>query len=255
MHKKHKKGRLRSVTEGVCLILLSAVCVLPFLWMCGKIRIKDFYLLLIEEFWFYPKYWYSLGIAAVIGTGAAVLSFLAAVGLQWGNIKGKKAILFLVLLLMLMPLQATLLPTYIGLRDMHMLNSPFALILPMLCSPFAFYLMYQYVETVPTEIVEAARLETSSLCKILWHALLPQVKGSVAAVFVFMFAEGFNMVEQPLYFVKEDVLRPLSVIAEEYIQGKEQLLYAVGVLCLIPILLLYAVYEEELSDGMGRLKG
>ena len=146
-------------------------------------------------------------------------------------------------------------PTYIGLRDMHMLNSPFALILPMLCSPFAFYLMYQYVETVPTEIVEAARLETSSLCKILWHALLPQVKGSVAAVFVFMFAEGFNMVEQPLYFVKEDVLRPLSVIAEEYIQGKEQLLYAVGVLCLIPILLLYAVYEEELSDGMGRLKG
>ena len=156
---------------------------------------------------------------------------------------------------MLMPLQATLLPTYIGLRDMYMLNSPFALILPMLCSPFAFYLMYQYVETVPTEIVEAARLETSSLCKILWHALLPQVKGSVAAVFVFMFAEGFNMVEQPLYFVKEDVLRPLSVIAEEYIQGKEQLLYAVGVLCLIPILLLYAVYEEELSDGMGRLKG
>ena len=229
MHKKHKKGYLRSVTEGVCLILLSVVCVLPFLWMCGKIRIKDFYLLLIEEFWFYPKYWYSLGIAAAIGTGAAVLSFLA--------------------------LQATLLPTYIGLRDMHMLNSPFALILPMLCSPFAFYLMYQYVETVPTEIVEAARLETSSLCKILWHALLPQVKGSVAAVFVFMFAEGFNMVEQPLYFVKEDVLRPLSVIAEEYIQGKEQLLYAVGVLCLIPILLLYAVYEEELSDGMGRLKG
>lgn len=172
-----------------------------------------------------------------------------------GKYKRKKAILFLVLLLMLMPLQATLLPTYIGLRDMHMLNSPFALILPMLCSPFAFYLMYQYVETVPTEIVEAARLETSSLCKILWHALLPQIKGSVAAVFVFMFAEGFNMVEQPLYFVKEDVLRPLSVIAEEYIQGKEQLLYAVGVLCLIPILLLYAVYEEELSDGMGRLKG
>ena len=172
-----------------------------------------------------------------------------------GKYKRKKAILFLVLLLMLMPLQATLLPTYIGLRDMRMLNSPFALILPMLCSPFAFYLMYQYVETVPTEIVEAARLETSSLCKILWHALLPQVKGSVAAVFVFMFAEGFNMVEQPLYFVKEDVLRPLSVIAEEYIQGKEQLLYAVGVLCLIPILLLYAVYEEELSDGMGRLKG
>lgn len=172
-----------------------------------------------------------------------------------GKYKRKKAILFLVLLLMLMPLQATLLPTYIGLRDMRMLNSPFALILPMLCSPFAFYLMYQYVETVPTEIVEAARLETSSLCKILWHALLPQVKGSVAAVFVFMFAEGFNMVEQPLYFVKEDVLRPLSVIAEEYIQGKEQLLYAVGVLCLIPILLLYAVYEEELSYGMGRLKG
>ncbi len=67
--------------------------------------------------------------------------------------------------------------------------------LPMLSSPFAIYLMYQYMDSISYEEFEAARLETNSVVRILCSVILPELRACVAAVFVFMFAEGFNMVE------------------------------------------------------------
>lgn len=162
--------------------------------------------------------------------------------------------MFLLLLMMLMPLQVTLLPNYVGLRDMGLLDTPAALILPMVCSPFAIYLMYQYMETLPKEGIEAARLETSSLFPILGQVIFPGMRACVAAVFVFMFAEGFNMVEQPLYFVKKDMLKPLSVLTEILPGEESYLIYAAGIVCMLPLLLLYGFYEEEIMEGLGYLK-
>ncbi len=155
---------------------------------------------------------------------------------------------------MLMPLQTTLLPNYIGLRDLGLLDTRKALLLPMICSPFAIYLMCRYMEGISDENWEAARLETDSLFQILFCVVFPQMRACVAAVFVFMFAEGFNMIEQPLYYVKQDKLKPLSIITDSMQAGEEKLIYAIGIVCMIPLLFLYGFYEEELADGLGRLK-
>lgn len=235
-------------------ILVTGCILLPITLMFLKVKPQDFFKLLIEEFWFYPKFWLSLLLAAAIGAGSVMVALLAAVGLKLGRVRNKNTILFALLLLMLMPLQTTLLPNYIGLRDLELLDKPGALILPMLASPFAIYLMYQYMDSVPYEGFEAARLETSSVFRILFSVILPQMRACIAAVFVFMFAEGFNMVEQPLYFVKQEKLKPLSVLGESLTDENSYLIYAVGILCMIPMLLLYGFYEEELTDGLGRLK-
>lgn len=254
----HINTKMRgSVKKGILYILeASAIgCILlPVLLMFVKVSPWDFFRLLIEEFWFYPKFWFSLFLAFAIGGGSVVVALLAAVGLKFGKMPCKKGILFVLLLLMLMPLQTTLLPNYIGLRDLKLLDTPEALILPMLASPFAIYLMFQYMDSVPYEGFEAARLETGSVFRILFFVLLPQMRACIAAVFVFMFAEGYNMVEQPLYFVKQEKLKPLSVLTESILQDDTTLLYAVGLLCMIPMLLLYGFYEKELEEGLGQLK-
>lgn len=235
--------------------LLIAVCLLlPVALTITKATYADFFSVLVEEFWFYPKFWFSLGIAVAIGVGSVLVAVLAAVGLKFGRVKRVKSILFALLLLMLMPLQTTLLPNYIGLRDLSMLDKAQALVLPMLASPFAIYLMYQYMNSVPYEGFEAARLETGSVFRILCSVILPQMRACIAAVFVFMFAEGFNMVEQPLYFVKKETLKPLSVLTESLTSANSHLIFAVGILCMIPMLLLYGFYEEELTEGLGHLK-
>ncbi|MBP3577209.1 MAG: carbohydrate ABC transporter permease [Lachnospiraceae bacterium] len=234
---------------------LIAVCLLlPVVLTITKATYADFFIVLVEEFWFYPKFWFSLAVAVAIGVGAVVVAVLAAMGLKFGRVKHVKSILFVLLLLMLMPLQTTLLPNYIGLRDLFLLDKLGALILPMLSSPFAIYLMYQYMDSVPYEGFEAARMETGSVFRILGFVILPQTRACIAAVFVFMFAEGFNIVEQPLYFVKKETLKPLSVLAESLTSADSHLIFAVGILCMIPMLLLYGFYEEELTEGLGHLK-
>lgn len=234
--------------------LLIACLLLPVVITVTKAAPADYFTVLVEEFWFYPKFWFSLAVAAAIGAGAVIAAVLAAVGLKFGRVRHVKGILFVLLLLMLMPLQTTLLPNYIGLRDLSLLDKPGALVLPMLASPFAIYLMYQYMDSVPYEGFEAARLETGSVFRILCSVILPQMRACIAAVFVFMFAEGFNMVEQPLYFVKKETLKPLSILAESLTSENSHLIFAVGILCMIPMLLLYGFYEEELAEGLGHLK-
>lgn len=248
------KKQLGKIIAVICLLFVSVILVLPIVFMVHKAALGDFYLLLIEKFWFYPKFWNSLLYAAGIGAGASFLSLLTAFGLTKGEFRYGKAVSFLLLLLMLMPLQTTLLPNYIGLRDLGLLDTRRALILPMICSPFAIYLMCRYMEGMPDENWEAARLETGSLFQILFHVVFPQMRACVAAVFVFMFAEGFNMIEQPMYYVKQDKLKPLSIITDSMQAGEEKLIYAIGIVCMIPLLFLYGFYEEELADGLGMLK-
>lgn len=248
-----RKKIIGVVLWGFQIMLLCSV-LLPILMMLRQASPGDFHKVLIEDFWFYPKFWLSLGVAVTIGVGSVAVALLAAFGMRVGRLKHKKAVLFLLLLLMLMPLQVTLLPNYIGLRDLKLLDTFSALVLPMIFSPFAIYLMYQYMETVPYEGWEAARLETSSVCRILGWVIMPQMRACMAAVFVFMFAEGFNMVEQPLYFVKQEKWKTLSVLIESLADGEKHLIYAVGIICTIPLLLLYGFFKEELIEGMGYLQ-
>ena len=246
--------QLGKILIGMLQTIISVCLLLPVMLTVTKAKTSDFFTVLVEEFWFYPKFWFSLGIAASIAVGAVVVAFFTAAGLKFGRVKYIKQVLFMLLLLMLMPLQTTLLPNYIGLRDLKLLNKAGALVLPMLASPFAIYLMYQYMDSVLYEGFEAARLETDSVFRILGFVLLPQMRGCIAAVFVFMFSEGFNMVEQPLYFVKKETLKPLSLLAEGLTAENSHLIFAVGILCMIPMILLYGFYEEELTEGLGYLK-
>lgn len=246
--------KLTKALRCALFLLAAGFTLLPICYIVTRVRGKDIYRVLLEELWFYPKFWYSFFVALAIAAGALFVSFVAGVSLRMCRMRGKGVILLILLLLMLMPLQVTLLPNYIALRDMNLLDTGAALILPMIFSPFSIFLMYQYAQTIDFEGLEAARLETGSAALIMTRVILPQMRACAAAVFVFMFAEGFNMVEQPMYFVKAQRLKPLSLLRESLSEEDAGLVYAVGVICLIPFLLLYVNFEDEIWEGMGTVK-
>ncbi len=246
--------KLTRALGGVGFLLAAGFALIPICYIVTRVGAEDIYRVLLEELWFYPKFWYSFFVALAIAGGALLISFVAGVSLRICRMKGKRAILLALLLLMLMPLQVTLLPNYIALRDMNLLDTGTALVLPMIFSPFSIFLMYQYAQTIDFEGLEAARLETGSAALIMTRVILPQMRACAAAVFVFMFAEGFNMVEQPMYFVKSQRLKPLSMLRESLAEEDGRLVYAVGVICLIPFLLLYVNFEDEIWEGMGTVK-
>lgn len=210
--------------------------------------------LFLEELWFYPMFWNSFGYGLATALPALVFVVPAGFALAKGKWKHKGALATLYLVLMLMPLQVTILPNYIGLRDLGLLDTRAGIVIPALFSPFATYLMYQYMKGIPEDTLEAARLETNSLGRILLHVVVPQIRTAIAAVFLFLFAEGYNLVEQPQIFLKDERKKPLSILVETISLPEEGLYFAAGIVSMIPVALLFGFFEVSLEEGMGEMK-
>ena len=151
---------------------------------------------------------------------------------------------------MMMPLQVTLLPNYIGLRDMGLINTRMGIILPMIFSAFGIIIMHQYMMNLDEAQIEAARLETSSVLKVLIYVVVAQMKTCIIATAVFIFAECFNMLEQPMLFLKDERLKNLTVFIMNASDYEGKVLFPASVIFLIPVLILYLYFNETLEKGI-----
>lgn len=219
----------------------------------SRLSLVGYYDILVEEAWYLRGFWNSVCYAAVITILNTIISIPAAYAFKEADFRGKGALYFFYIILMMMPLQVTMLPNYIGLRDMNLLDTRLALILPGIFTPFGVFLMGQYMRGLDRSILEAARLETKSIFQIMIHIALPQVKTCVAALFLFTFAENWNLVEQPQIFLKSEQKQPLSVLLAGQNNTMGTLL-AGCVLFMVPVVILYLYFHESLEDGLGNLK-
>lgn len=216
--------------------------------------LRYYWSLFFDVLWFYPMFWNSMFYGLCTALPALLFVIPAGFSLARGRWKHKGILTALYLALMLMPIQATILPNYIGLRNLGLLDTRLGILLPSLFSPFATYLMYRYMEAIPEDTIDAARLETNSLIRILFQVIVPQVRTAVAAVFLFLFSEGYNLVEQPKIFLKDDRLKPLSVLTDTIDISGYELLFAAGIISLIPPALLFGFFEASLEEGIGKIK-
>lgn len=123
--------------------------------------------LLFNCFSFYRVFWNSCFYAICISLLQIILGIPCAFGLYMINNKITKCFVFICWLIMLMPPQITLLPNYIGLRDMGMLDTRIGVVLTMTFSTFVVVMVYQYLKGIDESYVEAARMETSSIIKVI----------------------------------------------------------------------------------------
>lgn len=207
--------RVMHLISSICILLLAIIFILPvFLTVIAsfadeeqvklifgsdtikniiapiKLTLSSYDQLLFDFFPFYTLFWNSVLYSASITFLALFVGFLAAFSFYYSSFRGKKVIYVIYLLLMMMPLQVTILPNYIGLREINLLNTPFAIILPLVFSPFGVIIMRQYMSGLDMDIIEAARLETSSIIRILFKVVVPQIKVCISAVTLFIFVDA-----------------------------------------------------------------
>lgn len=206
--------------------------------------------LLFDCFVFYPMFWNSVLYAAAITIAQLVVIIPCAFGFSQAKFKGKGALFVFYIILMMMPLQVTILPNYIGLRDVGLINTPWGIILPMIFSPFGVVVMRQYMKSIDNSVIEAARLETNSFFRILITSVIPQLRVCIFAVVLFVFADCWNMVEQPMLFLKDDSLKTLSVFIANAQDYTGAVLFPAAVIFLIPVLILYFFFNENLEKGL-----
>lgn len=252
---------MRKVLLYLFVTLLAVVMLLPaFMTIYYSLDVKasnilsSYIELFIMQLDLYPMFWNSVLYAGGITFVQLIIAILFAFGILNANVRGKKYIYLLYIMLMMMPLQVTILPNYIGLRDFGLLNTRWGILLPGFFSPFGVVIMYQFMKGIETSPIEAIRLETNSLIRVIYHTVLPQIKVCIFAVILFVFAEGWNMVEQPMLFLRDQNKQTLTIFIHALNQSGDNIslgvIYGASVLFMIPILLLYHGFNDYLEEGL-----
>ena len=151
------------------------------------------------------RFWKSLLICLCIVAGQLVVSVLAGYGFAKCEFKGRDTLLFVLMILMVLPLQVTLAPNYIMLDKLGLLDTYYALIFPSIFIPLGTFILTQSFKSVSDDIIDAAKLDGCGLFGLLWRIVLPMNKSGLVCVTLLSFLDGWNMVEQPIAYIKDFV--------------------------------------------------
>jgi multiple sugar transport system permease protein len=154
----------------------------------------------------------TLLYSLVSAVGAALLAALAGYGFAKFDFRGKDVLFWCVLGSVMVPTTALAIPTYLMFSRLGLTNTPFAVILPSLVSPFGIYLMRIYAESaVPSELIEAARIDGASEWRIFRRIAFRLLAPGFVTVLLFTFVATWNNYFLPLVMLSEPRWYPLTV--------------------------------------------
>jgi raffinose/stachyose/melibiose transport system permease protein len=211
----------------------------------------------------FGSYLRSSVIVAVSVVGLSTLfSVMAGYAFGMMRFRGSSALFYLLLLGLMVPLEATIVPLYYDLRDLSLTDTYWALIFPQVGLSVAFgtFWMRAFFRSVPRSLVEAARLDGASSWSTLWRVVLPLGRPAVLTMMVLVFMWTWNEFLLALVMVSEENLRtaPLGLA---FFQGRNTtdfaLLAAGAVIVATPVVLVYIFLQRHFIRGMltGAVKG
>lgn len=216
---------------------------------------KQYQSILIETPVYLNMFWNSFGLTAAVLIGSIAVSLLGAYGFTVLSFKGKEVLFFLYLIVMLLPLQVTLMPNYMVASFFGIEKSYLAIILPAVFSPFGVFLLRQQMRQLPMECMEAAKIDGAGQSQIFRFIFLPLVKPGVASLAMLTAIEYWNLIDQAIIFIKDAQKYPMSVYLARLTQESLGVSSAAAVFYSIPILALLVYGHEYLKEGIGLMGG
>lgn len=199
--------------------------------------------------------WFSNSlIVAVVGTAIIVfLSSLSGYAFARLEFPGKNYLFSLLLFSMMIPAAITLIPSFLLLRDLKLLNTYHAIWWPAASSVIGIFLMRQHFYSIPSEIEDAARIDGAGAFRIYWQICVPMVTGSMVALFIFAFLLLWNDLFWPLIVLSDRPMQTLPVGLVVIQQGsyiQRGLAFAGAFIATIPVLIFYAVFQRRIIAGI-----
>lgn len=219
-------------------------------WIPDWVSFQQYFKVLISTPKFLYMFWNSVFIVVPIIIGQVVVATLAAFAFAKLRFPGREPIFIVYLITMLMPFQVTLVPNYIMADRLGLINSPSSIILPGIFAAFGVFLLRQFMLQIPTAYMEAAQIDGAGYFRSFVTIALPMVKPGMAALVVLLFADYWNMVEQPLVFLHDAELQPLSIFLSRLQDDALGVSFAAGVLYMMPMILLFLLAERYFIEGI-----
>lgn len=264
-----RAGRKVTVITGIALGIGALVTAFPFLWMItSSVKPQQ------ESLTFPPsilpthptlQYFkqlfteldfgrYLTNTIAVVLIGFIGMLFMAMAGYGFAKFEflGKKMMFFLVLATMMIPIQVTMIPTYLILSQLKLTNTLIGIAIPTLVSGFNIFLFRQFMSTMPLEILEAAKLDGAGEWRTFWQIVIPMSKPILAVQAVLTFIAGWNSFLWPLIIANDQNLYTLSVglsLLNKQISVNPSLQMAAASLMVVPILFVFVIFQRFIVQG------
>jgi len=205
-------------------------------------------------------FWNTTVVTTVVVVSNLLLCSLAAYGFARIKFLGRGVAYFFLLATLLVPLQVVLIPTFLIVKQMHLLNTLGALIVPNLANVFGIFLLTQFFRTLPIELEEAARIDGASRLKILFVIVLPLSLPALATLAVIQFLWTWNDFLWPLVTIYKESAFTIQLGLMSF-QGSHatdtNLLMAGNVMSMLPMLILFIAAQRYFVRGIATqgLKG
>jgi len=199
---------------------------------------------------FFVMFWNSVKIVINVIIGQLLISVTAAWGFARGKFPGRKILFWIYMILMMMPFQVTMLSQYLLLDTWKLLDTSWAIVIPGIFSTFPVFMMYRFFEGIPETVLESARIDGASEVRIFLTIGVPLGLPGIISAIVLTFLEYWNLIEQPLTFLKTKSLWPLSLYLPNIEIDKANIAFAVSVIAMVPSLLVFWYGQDYLEQGI-----
>lgn len=217
----------------------------------SMVSLRQYYDLLIDKPLYLQLFMNSVVYTLLILAGEIFFIPTLAYALSCFRFRGRNALFFMVLMLMLLPFQVTMAPSVLTMRTLGLMNTPWAVILPLMFAPFYIFLMRQFMVAIPTDMIEAGLMDGAGTIRTFFHVVLPLSKPILGAAVALSFADAWNLVEQPLiYLANSPNQMPLSVMFNTLSSSEQGVVFASAALYIMPALLIYSYFQEDILLGI-----
>ena len=272
-----RNERINSVIIQVFLILISITMLVPFVWMVLTSFKTVTEATQVNPFVIFPKVWRTDAFKSVMNNMnfillykntllmivfrvlcAVVTATTAGYAFARLNFKGKNFAFSLVLFQMMVPSQIFLIPQYLMISKINMLDTMFALVFPGLVTAFGTFLLKQAFMSLPRDLEEAARLDGCNIGQTFLFVILPLARSSMVALGIFTALFAYKDLMWPMIVNKDKTLMVLSsALAQmqgQYVTKFPELMAASLIAC-VPMIVIFLIFQKQFIQGIATSGG
>lgn len=254
------------------LFIYACITLIPFLWalsssfktlgeiVSGSINfipkqftLQNYYDIFVKEPLFTRWMFNSAVVAAVVTASNILFNSMAGYALARIDFPGNKAMFLLILAVQMIPAQLTIVPAYLIIKNLDLLNTYASLTLPMMANATFIFMMRQFFVSFPKELEEAAQIDGLNRFGIFFRIALPLALPALAAQTIFVFMGAWNEFLKPLMFISDASLFTLTLglntFKGQYISNWNYIM-AASMVFTLPALLIYALFNRFFIKGI-----
>lgn len=206
--------------------------------------------LLLDTPEFFVMFWNSIKLAVPAVLGQLLFAAPAAWALSRLQFRGRAALTAFYIVLMLLPFQVTMVPNYLMMNRLRLMDTPWAVILPFAFSAFPVFIMSKGFDRVHRSVIEAAGVDGAGYLRIFFSIGLPLGMPGILSALVMGFLDVWNAIEQPLLFLKSPVNWPLTLYLPRITEEKAAAAMVSSLVMLMPAALIFLFGQKYLVLGI-----